>query len=85
MKWVIWFILACIGLVAIVLLALWAAGQLDALGRNPNIAVAAGLGILFSTALGAGLMALIFYSNRSGVDESTWSAQRDRKDIDDRR
>ena len=52
-------------------------GWLDALGNNPHIAIAAGLGILVSSALGAGLMALIFYSNRSGADEAAAQSQRD--------
>jgi hypothetical protein len=84
MKWVLWFILACLGAVAIFMLVAWAAGVLDVLGRNPHIAIAAGLGILFASGLGAGLMALIFYSNRSGLDESAWRAQRRLHDGDDR-
>ena len=45
--------------------------------ENHDIAIAAGLGILISSALGAGLMALIFYSNRSGADEAAAQSQRD--------
>jgi hypothetical protein len=78
MRWVIWFILACLGPVVLVLLAVWALGWLDVLGNNPNIAIAAGLGILFSSLLGAGLMGLIFHSSRSGADEAAARNQRDR-------
>ena len=77
MKWVIWFILVCAGLVVLFMLGAWALGWLDALGNNPNIAIAAGLGILISSGLGAGLMALIFYSNRSGADDRAAQSQHD--------
>ena len=80
MKWIIWFILICLGLVVLFLLGAWGLGWLDALGNNPNIAIAAGLGILISSALGAGLMALIFYSNRSGADDVAGQSQRDFED-----
>ena len=80
MKWIIGFILICLGVVVLFLLGAWGLGWLDALGNNPNIAIAAGLGILISSALGAGLMALIFYSNRSGADEAAAQNQRDFED-----
>ena len=35
---------------------------------DPNAALALALGVVFSVAIGAGLMALIFYSARSGQD-----------------
>ena len=82
MKWIIWFILICLGVVVLFLLGAWGLGWLDTLGNNPHIAIAAGLGILISSALGAGLMALIFYSNRSGADEA---AAQNQRDIEDRR
>jgi hypothetical protein len=77
MKWVVWFILACVGVVAIFLIGVWIAGGLHGLGQNLNIALAAGLGIVLASALGVGLMALIFYSNRSGIDESAGRSQQD--------
>ena len=80
MKWIMWFILICLGVVVLFLLGAWGLGWLDALGNNPHIAIAAGLGILISSALGAGLMALIFYSNRSGADEAAAQNQRDFED-----
>jgi hypothetical protein len=84
-KWVIWFILACLGGIAIVLGLAWAFGWLDGLARNLNIGIAAVLGILVSSALGAGLMALMFYSNHSGIDESTWRAPENQNRKDRRR
>jgi len=80
MRWMMWFILICAGLVVLFLLAAWGLGWLGALGNNPQIAIAAGLGIFISSALGAGLMALIFYSNRSGMDERAGQSQQDRDD-----
>jgi hypothetical protein len=78
MKWVMWFILACLGGIAIVLGLVWALGWLSGLGQNLDIGIAAVLGILVSSALGAGLMALMFYSSRSGMDEKAWRAQKGR-------
>jgi len=45
-----------------------------------NAYVAMGLGIVFSLAVGIGLMALIFYSHRHGYDERGQSVRG--KDID---
>jgi hypothetical protein len=75
MKWIMSFILICAGLVVLFMLGAWELGWLDALGNNPNIAIAAGLGILISSGLGAGLMALIFYSHRSGADDRAAQSQ----------
>jgi hypothetical protein len=77
MKWVTWFILACVVVVAIFLIGVWIEGGLQGLGQNVNIALAAGLGILLASALGVGLMALIFYSNRSGADDDAGRSQQD--------
>jgi hypothetical protein len=38
-------------------------------GISPAGWIAMGLGVLFSLALGIGLMALVFFSNRRGYDE----------------
>jgi hypothetical protein len=78
MKWVIWFTLACLGAIAIALGLAWALGWLSGLRQNLDIGIAAVLGILVSSALGAGLMALMFYSNRSGIDDRAWRAQKGR-------
>ncbi|WP_022722615.1 hypothetical protein [Rhodopseudomonas sp. B29] len=43
--------------------------------------LAMGLGIVFSLAIGIGLMALVFYSSRKGYDErATWTDGRDSHD-----
>lgn len=43
--------------------------------------LAMGLGIVFSLAIGVGLMALVFYSSRKGYDDrATWTDGRDTGD-----
>jgi hypothetical protein len=82
MKWVVRFAVICLAGIAGVLGLAWAFGLLEGLGWNTNVAVAAALGILFTSALGAGLMALVFYSSRSHVDDDVWRVREepDRKD-----
>ena len=48
-----------------------------AIFNEVHASFAAGLGILLASALGVGLMALIFYSNRSGMDEDAGRSQQD--------
>ena len=84
MKWVIWFILACLGGIAIVLGLAWGLGWFGGLARSLDVGIAAVLGILVSSALGAGLMALMFYSYRNGIDERAWREQRGRTRKDHR-
>jgi hypothetical protein len=69
MKWAVWFIPACFLGIGAVLLVVWLSGGFQGTGLTASIALALALGILFSSLLGVGLMALIFYSNRSGQDE----------------
>ena len=40
------------------------------LGLSVNGAIALTLGVVFTVGIGVGLMALVFYSNRSGRDET---------------
>ena len=69
MKWAVRFLPACLLAIGAVLLVVWLSGGFQGTGLNASIALALALGILFSSLLGVGLMALIFYSNRSGQDE----------------
>lgn len=48
-------------------LGLWSA--LDAPDMPATLYVAMGLGVVFSIVVGAGLMALVFYSSRRGYDD----------------
>ena len=70
MRWVIWFSAGCAGMVAAVLFLLWAASGFSGLGVSGHGLAALILGVLVSTGVGVGLMALIFYSNRSQQDEA---------------
>ena len=70
MKWVGWFSAACVGMVFAVLLLIWASGGFAGPGLTGNGLAAMLLGVVISTGLGVGLMALVFYSNRSRQDEA---------------
>ena len=66
-------ILALIALLGMLAASLWyAVGSwtaLDAPDMPTELYVAMVLGVLFSVVVGAGLMALVFYSSRHGYDE----------------
>ena len=72
MKQAFWFVPACVAGIAAVLLVIWLAGGFQRTALDANITLALVLGILFSSLLGIGLMALIFYSNRSGQDDEAY-------------
>ncbi|MGH6947589.1 MAG: hypothetical protein ACREDZ_09700 [Kiloniellales bacterium] len=73
-RWIVIFAGACGGLVALALLAILAfAGFEDSeLGFHGTLALL--LGVLLSAVMAIGLMALIFYSNRSRIDEEVHRA-----------
>ena len=66
-------ILALIALLGLLAASLWYAigswTALDAPDMPAELYVAMVLGVLFSVVVGAGLMALVFYSSRHGYDE----------------
>jgi hypothetical protein len=70
-RWVVWFVAGCSGLVAAALLVLWAASGFGSLGVSGHGLVALVLGIVFTTALGIALMALSFYSDHGSEAEDT--------------
>lgn len=65
-------VLGVFALTAIVMFVAWLVVDLDA-----THFVALGLGVFFSLAVGVGLMALVFYSSRSGHDDRAHQAQLD--------
>jgi len=69
-RWFVWFVVACSGLIAATLLGLWALSGFGALGIGGHGLVALILGIVFTSALAIALMALSFYSDRSGTDRA---------------
>ena len=77
--WVAIVVLLFLLVLAIVGVFLSGTGDLGA-GMSTAGTVAMTLGVLFTLAIGGGLMALIFYSSRRGYDET---AARDLTDKDD--
>lgn len=71
MHWLAAFIAVNLALCAAILLALWAFTDLFAGHSVMSIHgwIAMGLGVVFTSGLGVGLMALVFYSDRSRADE----------------
>lgn len=69
MRWILMFCALNVALLAVVLLTLWATGSFTDAGLSVDGWVALGLGIVLTSALGIGLMALVFYSSRQAVDE----------------
>ena len=68
-QWVIYFAVTALCGIAVVLTLLWAFSGFHGLGLDAAGTVALMLGIVVTSALGVALMALVFYSDRSNVDE----------------
>ena len=79
-NWAIWFALACGAGILALLLIIWLAGGFERVGLDANVTIALVLGILFSSLLGIALMALIFYSDRSGRDDAAYRARQEKDD-----
>ena len=69
--WIWTFILASVGFVVLAVLLFWAMGALGGLGLSGKGVVALALGFLLTVGLAIGLMALVFFSDRSGRDDET--------------
>ena len=68
MKWILTYSLACSGAIGAVLV-LGALGGIETEGISTHGIIAIVLGTMFTVLVAVGLMALIFYSNRSGQDD----------------
>lgn len=79
-NWAIWFALACGAGILVLLVIVWLAGGFERVGLDANVTLALVLGILFSSLLGIALMALIFYSDRSGRDDAAYRTRREGDD-----
>jgi len=77
MRWVVSFVVASVGGLAVLLLVLWALNGFHVLDLGLAGTIALALGVLFTGGLGVALMALIFYSDRSHADEDAHTAARD--------
>jgi hypothetical protein len=71
--WVRNFTFSCVGLLAFVYLALWAFNGFHGIGLGLQAMIALTLGTILTAGLGVGLMALVFYSDRSGRDEDNYT------------
>jgi hypothetical protein len=69
--WIWRFLLASVGFVLLAVLLFWAIGGFGELGLSGKGFVALSLGSLFTAGLAIGLMALVFFSDRSGRDDET--------------
>jgi hypothetical protein len=77
MRWVVSFVVASVGGLAVLLLVLWALNGFHGLGIGLAGTIAVALGVLFTGGLGVALMGLIFYSDRSHADEDAHMAAKD--------
>ncbi|MDB5405695.1 MAG: hypothetical protein JWL84_607 [Rhodospirillales bacterium] len=75
-RWVWSFTLSCVGLLVFVYLALWAFNGFHGLGLDLTGIIALTAGTIVTAGLGVGLMALVFYSDRSGQDDRVRDAGR---------
>ena len=69
MKWVINYSLMCVGAIVAVLAVLWASNGFSTGGLSGHGIAAIVLGVTLSVLLAVALMALVFYSNRSGRNQ----------------
>jgi hypothetical protein len=75
MRWFLWFGLGCVVLIAVALGTFWAGTGFESIGLSGHGLAALILTVVLVSALGVGLMALVFHSNRSGRDEAVYHAQ----------
>ena len=69
MTWIVKYCLICVGAIVGVLAFVWMLTGFDTEGVSTHGLVAIVLGTTFTVVVAVGLMALIFYSNRSGLDD----------------
>lgn len=76
-RWIVAFIMACVALIVAVVFFIWAVSgfvNLRSIGLSGSVLAGLIAGIVVSTGLGAGLMALVFQSDRYGQDEAVYRA-----------
>jgi hypothetical protein len=74
LRWLVTYVAVTLGSIAVVLVALWVFDGFQGFGLDTGATVATVIGIMVTSALGVGLMGLIFYSDRSHADEDAYSA-----------
>jgi hypothetical protein len=70
MRQIVGFSAACLGFIASVLFIVWAMGAFEGGNLSVHGWIALALGTVLTSVLAVVLMALVFYSDRSGRDES---------------
>ena len=65
----VWFVLGTVGMLAAMLIVVWAANGFVLPELHGHQLIALILGSVLATALAIGLMALVFHSDRGGHDE----------------
>ena len=70
MRRIVGFAASCLGLIALVMLIVWAMGGFEGSNVGVHGWIALTLGAVLTSALGVGLMVLVFYGDRSDRDES---------------
>jgi len=74
LRWTIIFTSACVGVLALAFGLIWLADGFVDLGLSLNGKIALAIGITATAGLGFALMALVFYSERSGADDAVHDA-----------
>lgn len=69
-RWLAWYSAAAVGTVAALLLVIWAVGGFEDMGLTEDGMIALILAVSFTVLLSFGLMGLVFYSGRSGHDDT---------------
>jgi hypothetical protein len=79
MRRVIGLMAACLGFIAAIMLIFWIMGGFGGGGGSVSVSgwIAFAIGATLTSVLGVGLMALVFYSDRSGRDEAAGEMQRE--------
>jgi hypothetical protein len=79
-RWIRTFVGICLFAILVTLGALWAFNGFHGLGIGVAGTIAAVLGVTVTIALGVGLMALVFASDRSNKDEEVYHLERTHED-----
>jgi len=74
LRWLIGYAITTLSGIALVLLAVWALDGFRGFNLDAGATAAVVVGIAVTSALGTGLMGLVFYSDRINTDEDVYRA-----------
>lgn len=83
-RWLVIYSALAAGTVAVLLLVIWAVGGFADMGLSQDGQIALILAVVFTVLLSFGLMGLVFYSGRSGHDETIMDAEQASQDMEGR-